>query len=71
MPDFDETYWGPGGPDISRWGLECARGIRYADKGAPARAGTKGVEHKFGGSRKERGSSADGLDRLEAEQLDL
>jgi hypothetical protein len=62
---YDVDYWGPGGVDIARWGLECARGIRYADKGSPAPAGTKGVERKISTGRKYRGLSSDDLARQE------
>ena len=69
------NYWGPGlstkpparNPyDIHTWGSECARGISYAETGAPVAAGTKGVVRKISTGRKARGSSSDDLARQEA-----
>jgi hypothetical protein len=51
QPPYDLNFW-PGGVDLSRWGNECNRGLRYAD------TGTAG--------RKERGSASDGYDRQQA-----
>lgn len=58
---WDRQYWGPAGPDILRWGHECARGIQYRDKGAPVDSGTAGVRRQLGGSRKHRGMASDDL----------
>ena len=51
--------------DISTWGGECARGVRYADTGVPVRSGTRGVVRKITKGRKHRGSVADDLARSE------
>ena len=58
---FDETYWGPDGPQpAKRWGNQCARGIASAFTGAAAPAGTKGVQRKISQGRKAyRGMSSD------------
>lgn len=46
--------------DISTWGPECARGIRYADSGAPVASGAKGVVRKISQGRKtHRGMASD------------
>ena len=47
--------------DLSTWGPECGRGIRYKDTGAPVRAGTKGVIRKISTGRKHRGLTSDDL----------
>ena len=52
--------------DISTWGPECGRGIRYAENGSPVAAGTKGVVRKISVGRKaHRGMASDGLANLE------
>jgi hypothetical protein len=58
---FDESYWGPDGPQPEkRWGAQCARGIQYAFTGAAAPSGTKGVQRKISTGRKSyRGMSSD------------
>jgi len=38
--------------DINTWGWECARGIQYANTGAPVAAGTKNVVRKIARGRK-------------------
>jgi hypothetical protein len=58
---FDDLYWGPGGPDISKWGRELARGIQYRQTGAPVKAGTPGQRRQLGGSRKPRHMASDDL----------
>jgi hypothetical protein len=58
---FDRQYWGPGGPDISRWRRGCGQGIQYASTGAPAAAGTKAVIRKISTGRKARGMASDAL----------
>jgi len=46
--------------DMFTWGHECARGINYADTGAPVKAGTKAVVRKISTGRKGyRGMSSD------------
>lgn len=64
--NYDRAYWGPGGIDLSRWGNECKRGLRYADTGAPVASGTKGVERKISTGRKARGSASDDYDHQNA-----
>jgi hypothetical protein len=55
---YDHDYWGPNGIDLSRWGPECARGIRYQDMG-PVKDGQKGAVRKLSrGSRKARGMAS-------------
>lgn len=60
MPDlhefigWDRHYWGDNGPDISRWGHECRRGIEYHQTGAPVASGTKGQVRKISTGRKQR-----------------
>ena len=58
--------------DISTWGLECGRGIRYTDTGAPVASGTKGVVRKISTGRKARGSAFEDLEKQESrrERLD-
>jgi hypothetical protein len=51
QPPYDLNFW-PGGVDLSRWGNECKRGLRYADTVSTG--------------RKERGSASDGYDRQQA-----
>ena len=55
QPPYDLNFW-PGGVDLSRWGNECKRGLRYADTGTAVASGR----------RKERGSASDGYDRQQA-----
>jgi hypothetical protein len=38
--------------DVSTWGPECGKGIRYHDVGAPVASGTKGVVRKITTGRK-------------------
>jgi hypothetical protein len=64
---FDQEYWGPDGPDLSLWGAECGRGLRYADTGAAVAAGTKAQVRKFSRGRKARGSAAAGYERQQLE----
>lgn len=59
---YDLAYWGPGGPDLNRWGWECMRGIRYADTGSPVAAGTKGVVRKISVGRKSRHMASEDVD---------
>jgi hypothetical protein len=67
---FDRAYWGPNGPDISRWkGAELRRGMRYIETGAPVASGTKGQVRKISAGRKARGSAADSFERLEGRQV--
>jgi hypothetical protein len=64
---FDEKYWGPGGPDISRWGRgQVARGAQYKTTGAASVAGAKNQRRTFTGGRKERGSSVVDFEKQEA-----
>jgi hypothetical protein len=58
-----ETLSKPRNPyDISTWGPECGRGIRYAQTGAPVASGTKGVVRKISQGRKSyRGMASDGV----------
>ena len=65
QPPFDLNFW-PGGVDLSRWGNECKRGLRYADTGTAVASGTAGVVRKISTGRKERGSASDGYDRQQA-----
>lgn len=58
---FDEKFWGPEGPDPSRWGSACMRGLEYANTGAPVASGTKNVERKISTGRKARGMASDGV----------
>jgi hypothetical protein len=58
---FDEKYWGPKGIDLSRWGNECRRGIRYIETGAPVQSGKAGQVRKISSGRKHRGMSSDGV----------
>jgi hypothetical protein len=51
--------------DISTWGLECGRGIRYAVLGSPVAAGTKAVMRKISTGRKHRGMASDGAVKTE------
>jgi hypothetical protein len=57
----------PNPHELSTWGPECARGIRYADTSThvPA-AGTKGVIRKISTGRKARGSASADLARSQA-----
>lgn len=48
--------------DVSTWGPECARGIRYADTGAPVASGTKAVVRKISTGRKKYRGMASGPD---------
>jgi hypothetical protein len=48
---YDERYWGPNGINISRWGYECGRGIKYKDLG-PVTDGEKGAIRKISTGRK-------------------
>ena len=51
---FDEKYWGPGGPDISRWGRGLvARGAQYKATGVTTDS-AKNQRRTFSGGRKER-----------------
>jgi hypothetical protein len=59
---WDLSYWGPKGPDISRWGHECCRGIEYHQTGAPVASGTKGQVRKISTGRKKRHMSSDDYD---------
>lgn len=48
--------------DMSTWGHECARGIAYAEIGAPVKAGTKAVIRKISTGRKSyRGMASDSV----------
>jgi hypothetical protein len=58
---WDLSYWGPKGPNISRWGHECRRGIQYHQTGAPVASGTKGQVRKISTGRKPRHLSSDDL----------
>jgi len=58
----DEEYWGPGGVNLSRWGPDCKRGLRYRDQGTEI-AGAGAPRHTFGGGRKARGLAADSYER--------
>jgi hypothetical protein len=63
---YDEKYWGPGGPDISRWGRGLvARGAQYKATGVTT-DGAKNQRRTFGGGRKERGSASADLEKQEA-----
>ena len=63
---FDHSYWGPGGPDLSRWGAECSRGVQYKETGAAVASGTAGVRRTLTGGRKHRGSASDDIERRQS-----
>jgi hypothetical protein len=58
--DYDQRYWGQGGIDLSRWGHECSRGIRYKYLGTVV-DGQKAAVRKISTGRKARGMASDGL----------
>jgi hypothetical protein len=58
---FDAKYWGPLGIDLSKWGNECRRGIRYIETGAPVASGKAGQVRKISSGRKHRGMASDGV----------
>ena len=47
--------------DVSTWGPECGRGIRYKGTGAPVASGRKGVVRKISTGRKHRGMASQDL----------
>jgi len=63
---YDEKYWGPGGPDISRWGRgQVARGAAYKNCG-PTTDGAKNQRRSISSGRKARGLSSRDLEKQEA-----
>jgi hypothetical protein len=58
---YDELYWGQTGIDLSRWGSECARGIRYKDLGV-VQDGQAGAIRKIStGRKKYRGMASESI----------
>lgn len=69
MP-HDIGYWGPDGPDISRWAKkaqEMQRGAAYKNTGT-VKDGAKGTIRKLGGGRKERQMSSDYVEQQESNE---
>jgi len=44
---------------LSKWGSECARGLRYIETGAPVESGKAGQVRKISSGRKHRGMASD------------
>jgi hypothetical protein len=62
---YDRNYWGPGGVDVSRWGLgEVTRGARYRDVG-PTTDGMKNQRRSISAGRKARGMASNDLEKQE------
>jgi len=61
--NYDEKFWGPHGPDLSRWEkFHCMRGCDYHVSGVST-VGAKNQVRKISTGRKERGMSSDGYDK--------
>lgn len=58
---WDRNYWGENGPDLSRWGHECARGLDYHRTGAAVASGTPGQVRKISVGRKTCSMASDDL----------